>query len=197
MADLKNYVRQQLLDAAKLQQAVFESDDLHQALTSASELAIQTYRNKNKMLFAGNGGSAADAQHLAAEMVSRFNFDRPALPALALNTNTSTGTSIGNDYGYENLFSRQIEAFGIRGDLFVALSTSGNSPNIIKALEVAKTKGLVTLGLTGESGGKMKGLCDHIIRVPSRHTPRIQEIHILMGHIICAAVENALFGKDS
>lgn len=197
MADLKNYVRQQLLDAAKLQQAVFESDDLHQALASASELAIQTYRNKCKMLFAGNGGSAADAQHLAAEMVSRFNFDRPALPALALNTNTSTGTSIGNDYGYENLFSRQIEAFGIRGDLFVALSTSGNSPNIIKALEAAKTKGLVTLGLTGESGGKMKGLCDHIIRVPSRHTPRIQEIHILMGHIICAAVENALFGKDS
>lgn len=195
MADLKKYVRQQILDAARLKQQILENADFLQAVSSACELAIQTYRSKGKMIFAGNGGSAADAQHLAAEMVSRFNFDRPALPALALNTNTSSVTAIGNDYGYENLFSRQLEAFGVRGDLFVALSTSGNSANILKALETAKMRGLVTLGLTGESGGRMNGLCDHILRVPSRHTPRIQEAHILLGHIICAAVEEALFGK--
>ena len=144
-------------------------------------------------MIAGNGGSAADAQHIAAEFVSRFNFDRPGLPALALTTDTSILTAVGNDYGYEKLFQRQIEANGVAGDVFLGISTSGNSPNILRALEAARLKGITTFGLTGEGGGKMRALCDHCLCVPSADTPRIQEAHILIGHTLCAMVELALF----
>ena len=157
---------------------------------------IEVYRNGKKTLLAGNGGSAADAQHIAGEFVSRFNFDRPALPSIALTTNSSVVTSIGNDYGYEHLFARQIEALGNEGDMFIAISTSGNSINILEALRIAHEKKIITVGLTGESGRAMEDFCDYCVRIPSNETPRIQEAHITIGHIICSIVEEALFHKD-
>ena len=151
----------------------------------------------HKVLFAGNGGSAADAQHLAAELVSRYAYDRPGLPALALTTDTSVLTAIGNDYGYEHLFARQIEAVGAAGDVFIGLSTSGRSPNVLKALDTARTKGLVTVGMTGRAGGQMPGRCDYMLCVPSDSTPRIQEGHIAIGHALCEIIEAQLFPKTS
>ena len=144
----------------------------------------------------GNGGSAADAQHLAAELVSRFNFDRPGLAALALTTDTSVITAIGNDYGYECLFARQLSAVGVAGDVFIAISTSGRSPNVMRGLEEGRRKGLLTVGFTGQPGGTMPPLCDHCIRIPSAETPKIQEGHIVLGHIICGLIERELFGGD-
>lgn len=146
-------------------------------------------------MIAGNGGSAADAQHLAGEFVSRFYFERPGLPSLALTTDTSILTAIGNDYGYERLFARQIEANGKEGDVFIGISTSGNSDNIIEALKTCREKDITTIGMTGEIGGRMTELCDYCIKVPSQETPRIQESHILIGHIICSIAEESLFGK--
>ena len=146
------------------------------------------------MLFAGNGGSAADAQHLAGELVSRFGFDRPGIPAIALTTDTSILTAIGNDYGFERLFERQLQAQGVSGDVFVGISTSGNSGNVIRALQYARQAGIRTIGLTGAGGGKMKEWCDLCIEVPSVETPRIQEVHILIGHILCCITEEKLFG---
>jgi D-sedoheptulose 7-phosphate isomerase len=148
------------------------------------------------VLFAGNGGSAADAQHLAAEFVSRFAFERPGLSAIALTTDTSILTAVGNDYGYEAIFSRQIEANGAQGDVFIAISTSGKSPNILKGLRTAGEMGLVTVGLSGQSGGEMHELCEFIILVPSTETPKIQEFHIIIGHIICGLVEKSLYSPE-
>jgi D-sedoheptulose 7-phosphate isomerase len=150
-------------------------------------------RNGRKMLFFGNGGSAADAQHLAAEMVGRFGPDRPALAAIALTTDTSILTAVGNDYGYDKVFARQIAALGQAGDTAIGISTSGNSPSILEALEVARAKGLFTVGFTGETGGKMNDRVEVLFRVPSRQTPRIQETHILLGHILCELVDRELF----
>ena len=144
---------------------------------------------------AGNGGSAADAQHLAGELVSRFYFDRPGLSAIALTTDTSILTAIGNDYGFDRIFSRQIESIGENGDVLVAISTSGNSPNILNALKICKQKGITTLGLTGGTGGAMKEFCDHIVIVPSNETPVIQESHILIGHMLCGIIEEEIFGE--
>lgn len=169
--------------------------DFMSILNQVCSRAIEVYKNKKKILIAGNGGSAADAQHIAGELVSRFYFDRPALPALALTTDTSILTAIGNDYGYEHIFSRQIEANGEKGDMFIAISTSGNSPNILRALKTCREKEMYTVGLTGESGEKMASLCDSCLHVPATETARIQEGHILLGHIICAAVEVGLFGS--
>jgi D-sedoheptulose 7-phosphate isomerase len=167
---------------------------LVEQIQAAVELIIDAYKNNHKTLVAGNGGSAADAQHIAGELVARFYFDRPGLSSMALSTDTSVLTAVGNDYGFERLFSRQVEAHGNQGDVFIGLSTSGNSPNILKALEMCKERGVKTIGLTGESGGKMAALCDICIKVPSAETPRIQESHILIGHIICYLVEEMLFG---
>jgi D-sedoheptulose 7-phosphate isomerase len=149
-----------------------------------------------KVLFAGNGGSAADSQHLAAELVGRLNYDRPGLAALALTTDTSALTAIGNDYAFENIFSRQVESLGQAGDVFIAISTSGRSPNILRALEAARRKQLITIGLTGQHAQAMLERCDWLLNVPSQETSKIQECHILLGHIICALVENALFGAE-
>lgn len=160
-----------------------------------SRKAIETYQNHNKILIAGNGGSAADAQHIAGEFVSKFYFDRPGLASIALTTDSSILTAIGNDYGYEYLFARQVQANGVHGDMFIGISTSGNSKNIIKAINECKDKGILTVGLTGQDGGKVSEICDYCIKVPSSETPRIQESHILIGHIICSVVEEALFGK--
>lgn len=176
---------------------ILENADILDAIEKVCLLLIKAYKSGNKTLIAGNGGSAADAQHIAAEFVSRFNFDRPALPSIALTTDTSMLTAIGNDYGFEKVFSRQIEANGVKGDVFIGISTSGNSPNIIEGFKIAKTKGIITVGFANESGGKMSGFCDYCIKVPSKETPRVQESHIMIGHIICAAVEQELFGKIS
>lgn len=165
------------------------------SLERICEKCIKSYRNNGKILIAGNGGSAADAQHFAGELVSRFHFDRPALSAIALTTDSSILTAIGNDYGYEDVFARQIEAHGRSGDVFIAISTSGNSSNILKAIQTAKAIGLVVIGLTGRSGGKMKDMCDVCLCAPSDSTPRIQECHLFFEHTLCACIEESLFGE--
>lgn len=159
----------------------------------AIEIIVQAFNNGNKVLFCGNGGSAADAQHLAAEFSGRFYKNRPALPAEALHCNTSYLTAVANDYSYNDIYSRLIEGIGKKGDVLIGLSTSGNSTNIVKAFEVANTLEMYTIGLTGETGGLMKDKASLLINVPSTDTPRIQESHILIGHIICQLVEEAIF----
>jgi D-sedoheptulose 7-phosphate isomerase len=162
-------------------------------IAQTAERIADGLRNGKKVLFFGNGGSAADAQHLAAELVGRFGPDRSPLAGISLSTDTSILTALGNDYGYEKIFSRQIEALGNPGDIAIAVSTSGNSPNIIAAIDAARSKGLFTVGFTGETGGKMKHGVDVLFRVPSRNTPRIQETHLLLGHILCDLVDRNLF----
>jgi len=164
-------------------------------LEASVKTCITAYGTGNKILIAGNGGSAADAQHFAGELVSRFHFDRPALSAIALTTNSSILTAIGNDYGYEDVFARQIQAHGRSGDVFIAISTSGNSANILKAIQTAKAIGLIVIGLTGISGGKMKDMCDVCLCAPSVSTPRIQECHLFFEHTLCACIEESLFGE--
>ncbi len=188
-----DYVVAEFEASVAVKRKVLQDAALTQQITAMGHLLIDCYESGHKLLVAGNGGSAADAQHIAAEFVSRFNFDRPGLPALALTTDSSILTAVGNDYGYDQLFKRQIEANGLAGDIFLGISTSGNSPNILKALEAAQAKGITTFGLTGASGGEMKARCDHCLCVPSDDTPRIQESHILIGHTLCAMVELALF----
>lgn len=162
-----------------------------------SEILIEVFRQGNKMLLFGNGGSAADAQHIAAEFVGRFAFDRPPLPALALSVNSSCVTAIGNDYGFDLVFSRQIEALGRAGDVAIGISTSGNSSNVLRAMSIARETGLHTIGLTGCTGGKLRTAVDHCICVPTNETPRIQECHILVGHLISELVEEAIFHEQS
>jgi D-sedoheptulose 7-phosphate isomerase len=161
----------------------------------AAEKIIGAYKGGNKVLFCGNGGSAADAQHLAAELSGKFYLDRPPLPAEALHANASYLTAVANDYSYDKVYSRAIEASGKKGDVLVAISTSGNSENIISALKTARRLGLATIGLTKNDGGKFKGLCDILICAPSADTPRVQEAHIAIGHTICEIVEETLFKK--
>lgn len=160
-----------------------------------ADLWAETLSGGGKILLAGNGGSASDAQHIAGELLSRLNLDRPALAAIALTTDTSVLTAIGNDYGYEQVFSRQVAGLGRAGDVFVALSTSGNSPNIVKALETARANRLRTVGLTGRTGGAILTHCDLCLRVPSASTPLIQQIHMVAAHAVCGLVESRLFGN--
>jgi D-sedoheptulose 7-phosphate isomerase len=178
-------VKQKLLLNATLLQTV---EQIVQATVSAYQLDKRVY-------FCGNGGSAADAQHLAAEFSGRFYINRKPLYAEALHVNTSYITAVANDFSYNDIYSRMIEAAGRKGDILFAISTSGNSQNIINAIEVAKNQGVICVGMTGETGGKMKELCDFLLNVPSKETPRIQESHILLGHIICELVEKQLFGE--
>ena len=167
------------------------------SIARVSEVSLAAIKNGNKLLLFGNGGSAADAQHIAAEFVGRFAFDRPALPALALSVNTSCLTAIGNDYGFDQVFSRQLEALARPGDVAIGFSTSGNSPNVLHAISTAKKMGLQTVALTGTPGGKLKQAADldHCVCVPSSETPRIQECHILIGHIVSELVEQELYAK--
>ncbi len=192
---MHNYISKQVENSINTKQKFFEDKELMSLLKTVSQQVVAAYKNGNKTLIAGNGGSAADAQHIAGEFVSKFYFDRPGLASLALTTDTSILTAIGNDYGYERLFSRQLQANGVKDDVFIGISTSGNSKNIIEALKECKGKGIVTVGFTGENGGAMKELCDYCLCVPSNETPRVQESHILLGHIICAVVEEEIFGK--
>ncbi len=162
-------------------------------MEAAAFACISAIKGKKKILLIGNGGSAADAQHIAGEFVSRFALSRPGLPAIALTTDSSILTSIRNDYGYEKSFSRQIQAHGQDGDVLIAYSTSGKSPNIIEALEEARNLGVVSIGMTGAYQGEMNKLCNYCINVPSFETPRIQEVHAVLGHILCGIVENEIF----
>lgn len=182
-----------LQDSIDVKQALLADQAMLSAIADVAQRCVDTLRSGNKLLLAGNGGSASDAQHIAAELVGRFEVDRRGLPAIALTTNASQLTAISNDYGYEAVFSRQVEAFGAKGDLFVGLSTSGNSANVVAAAEVAKAQGLMIVGMTGESGGKLETLCDVCLKMPSSNTARIQEAHITVGHILCAQIEAALF----
>jgi D-sedoheptulose 7-phosphate isomerase len=176
---------------------ILKNENLIQILADCSNEIVKAFQNGNKVLFCGNGGSAADAQHLAAEFSGRFYTDRDALPAEALHVNTSYLTAVANDYSYDVVYSRIIKGIGRKGDVLVGLSTSGNSGNIVKAFEMAKEKGMITVGLTGATGGKMKELSDFLLNVPSTDTPRIQESHILLGHIICQLVEEKYFNTTS
>jgi D-sedoheptulose 7-phosphate isomerase len=158
-------------------------------IAAAAQALVTVVRGGGKVMFCGNGGSAADAQHLAAELEGRYLIDRAPLPGLALTVNTSSLTAIGNDYGYDEVFSRQVMAHGRAGDALVALSTSGNSANVVKAIEAARARGVLVVGLTGEGGGRMAEVCDHCLKVPSRHTPLIQQMHITIGHLLCEFIE--------
>ena len=169
-------------------------DLLHGVVEEVAVALIEAFQNDNKVLLCGNGGSAADAQHIAAELAGRYLLDRKPLFAVALHDNVSYLTAVANDYSYDEVFARGIQAKGREGDVLIAISTSGNSANIIRALEEARAINMVTIGFGGQSGGKMVGLCDKIIKIPSDETPRIQEAHIMIGHIICELVEEKLFG---
>ncbi len=191
---MKNYIKNQVKLSFETKQAIYENEKLLNDIEKVSKLCVELYKNNKKTILAGNGGSAADAQHIAAEMVGRYGFDRPSLPSLALTTDTSALTAIGNDYGYDKVFSRQLEGMGQDGDLFIGISTSGNSENIINAFNSAKDKNITTVALTGRDGGEMAKLADIALVVPSNSTPRIQESHILIGHIICDIIEKEIFG---
>src|SRR5687767_636179 len=174
-------------------QQVLANETLLQTVCDVVTIIVTAFKNGNRVYFCGNGGSAADAQHLAAEFSGRFYTDRKALPAEALHCNTSYLTAVANDYGFDEIYSRLIDGIGEQGDVLVGLSTSGNSPNILKAFETARKKEMITIGLTGKTGGKMKELCHHLINIPSTDTPRIQESHIMVGHIICQLVEAKIY----
>ncbi len=193
--DNLEYITKYLNESFDVKQNLISNENILACIEQASETIIEAYRDNKKVLLAGNGGSAADSQHIAAEFVSRFLYDRPGLPAIALTTDSSILTAIGNDYGFDNLFRRQVEAQGMEGDIFIGISTSGNSRNIIKAIDAAKAKGLHTIAFCGE-GGSIKDLVDTAICIPSTITPYIQECHITVGHIICAIVEKTIFPKD-
>ena len=193
--DIECIIEQQIRDSIFVKEKILESPDILKIIRNAAELVVNAYRENKKTILAGNGGSAADAQHLAGEFVSRFYFDRPGIPSISLATDTSIITAIGNDYGFDKLFARQIQANGNQGDVFIGITTSGNSENIVQALYMCREKGIKTIILAGERGGKVESLCDFCIKVPSVETPRIQESHILIGHIICCIVERELFGS--
>ncbi len=192
---MKNYIKEQIKQSYETKQALYENEALLDTITDVAKACVDVYKKGKKTLLAGNGGSAADAQHIAAELVGRYGFDRPSIPSLALTTDTSNLTAIGNDYGYDQVFSRQLEGMGVEGDLFIGISTSGNSQNVINAFESARKKGITTVALVGRDGGKMAQMADYAIIVPSSSTPRIQESHILIGHIICDIIEKELFGE--
>ena len=191
---MKSYIKNQIKKSYETKQAIYNDEALLQKLEEVSKKCVELYKVGKKTILAGNGGSAADAPHIAVEMVGRYGFDRPSLPSLALTTDTSALTAIGNDYGYDQVFSRQLDGMGQDGDLFIGISTSGNSKNLINAFEVAKKKNILSVALVGKDGGEMAKLADIALVVPSDSTPRIQESHILIGHIICDIIEKEIFG---
>jgi len=188
-------VKARIRDCASLIESLLQSSDYLSAVVEVAEAMTKCLRSGNKILFFGNGGSAADAQHLAAELSGRFLKERKSLSALALTTNTSVLTAIGNDYAFDEVFSRQIQGIGNPNDLAFAITTSGNSPNVLKAVSAAREIGLLTVGLTGRTGGKLAIAVDRCIKIPSNQTPRIQEAHILTGHTLCELIEEVVFRK--
>lgn len=190
---MKLLIEQRIRESAQVKLDVLECGEVLCALEEAIQVTIDCFKSGKKMLLCGNGGSAADAQHLAAEFAGRFYMDRKPLPAHALHVNTSYLTAVANDYGYDDVYKRATESFGRMGDVMLALSTSGNSTNVIRALEAAKSIGMIRVGFTGSNGGKMQQYCDYLVKVPSEDVARIQENHIMLGHILCEAVESSLF----
>jgi len=189
-------IEKSIKDSINTKQKILDNKALLKTVQQAADQMVSVFKNDGKVLFCGNGGSAADAQHLAAELSGRFYYDRPPLFAEALHVNTSYLTAVANDYSYDEIFARLVKAKGRKGDMLFCLSTSGNSKNILRAIKVADEIGMITVGLTGESGGAMKQACEYLVNVPSNDTPRIQEAHILLGHIVCEIVESTLFPKS-
>jgi D-sedoheptulose 7-phosphate isomerase len=184
-----------IAESVSVKQQMLADEALINQISQIAAMATEVFRKGGKLLFCGNGGSAADAQHIAAELSGRFRFDRPPLFAEALHVNSSYMTAVSNDYGFEKAYARLVQAMGRKGDMLVALSTSGNSPNIVEAIKAAKQTEMITIGLSGSTGGSLRDLCDTTICVPSEITARIQEAHIMIGHILCEIIENDLFRK--
>lgn len=191
--DKQSVIRQNIQDSIELKSRLLADEKMISIIDSLVDHIVICYQAKGKVLFCGNGGSAADSQHLAAELSGRYYYDRPPLPSEALHVNTSYLTAVANDYSYQEVYARLLRAIGDAGDILIGLSTSGNSGNIVEALKVARTKGMVTVGFTGSGGGKMAQYCDLLIEIPSTDTPRIQECHMLIGHAVCQLVERNLF----
>lgn len=195
--ELNDYIDGEFLKSRKLVDAMATDAALREMVLDVVTRSVAALKRGNKILFAGNGGSAADAQHWAAELVSRFNYDRPGLPGIALTTDTSALTAIGNDYGYERVFARQVEALGRKGDVLFAISTSGNSKNILAAIDAARGLGIDVIGVTGRKGGAMADRCALCLHMPSDETPKIQEGHELLGHLICGLIEREMYPRDA
>ena len=191
---MRSLIEQEIQDSYSVKHNILMDQKIINSIQYVAERCIQVYKGGGKTMLAGNGGSAADAQHIAAELSGRLQFQRPPIPSLALTTNSSEVTAIANDFGYDNVFSRLVEANGLPGDLFIGISTSGKSLNILRAIEKCKALNIITVGLTGLLGSPMLDICDYCIMIPSESTQRIQECHILVGHIICRIVESTLFG---
>ena len=189
---MKSDIKQSINDSIAVKQSLLADNELLMKITNLAEICVDSLRRNGKVIFAGNGGSFADAQHLSAELTSRFMFDRDPLSSVVLGANSSAISAIGNDYGYKEVFSRELRGIGRSNDMFIPISTSGNSENIINSISVAKSMNIQTVGLTGNSGGRMSSVCDCIV-VPSKDTARIQECHILIGHIICELIESSYF----
>ena len=190
---MKSRIEKCMISAVENYTSVFQNDNLKANIQQIVTESVTAFKADKKMLFCGNGGSASDAQHIAAELSGRFYADRPPLYAEALHVNPSFMTAVANDYGYEATYSRMVEAAGKKGDILVGISTSGNSPNVVKAIQKAKELGMKTVGFTGKNGGAMRDICDIMICIPSNDTPRVQEAHILVGHIICQLIEQEMF----
>ncbi len=191
--DKRSIIKQNIEDSIALKTQVLADEVIQAKISDVTDAIVKCYSQKGKVLFCGNGGSAADSQHLAAELSGRYYYDRPPLPSEALHVNTSYITAVANDYSYNQVYARLLKAIGNDGDIIIGLSTSGNSANVVEALKVAKKKNMVTIGFTGEGGGEMADHCDILIPIPSRDTPRIQECHMMIGHAVCQIVELTLF----
>lgn len=192
---MQNFIKSKIQASVDLKSSLLTNSAILSTVEKISNDIIECYKKDGKVLWAGNGGSAADAQHLAAELSGRFYYDRPPLFSEALHVNTSYTTAVANDYSYDEIYARLVRAMGRKGDVLIGLSTSGNSGNVVKALQAANDLGLITVGFTGETGGKMKDLCTYLVNIPSKDTPRIQECHMLLGHTICEIVEMQLYPK--
>jgi D-sedoheptulose 7-phosphate isomerase len=193
---MQNLIKQEIQKTQTMLAAAAQNTALLQMVEIIARQCINALRNGKKILFVGNGGSAADAQHLAAELVSRYRFDRPGLPGIALTTDTSALTAIGNDYSYEKVFARQVEALGQAGDVLFGISTSGKSPNILRAFESARAKKIITVGFTRDMAPMFDERCDFVLNIPTTETAKVQEGHILFGHVICQLIENEIFGEQ-
>lgn len=194
---MNEIITKSITNSIHLKKDVLSSSQLLKIIQNSAQALKTAFQNKNQVLFCGNGGSAGDAQHIAAELSGRFYFDRPPLNAEALHVNSSYLTAVANDYSYDVIYERLVEAKGRKGDVLVGISTSGNSENVLRALKKAKSLGMITVAMTGEDGGKMAEYADFLLAVPSKDTPRIQEVHILLGHIICEIVEHEIFGEKN
>ena len=192
---MNDFVKSKINASIQLKTTLLQNESILTSITKIADEIVSCYKQDGKVLWCGNGGSAADSQHLSAELSGRFYYDRPPLFSEALHVNTSYVTAVANDYSYDEIYSRLTKAMGKKGDVIIGLSTSGNSGNVIKALQTANEQGMITVAFTGESGGKMKDHCKYLINIPSKDTPRIQECHMLLGHTLCEIVEMKLFPK--